>query len=246
MRGAVCRLFVKVHSNGREIGGELHQTTAFLAPYDLQGNIVNFEKAATYIADALSKVEVLDSVIVRDVLSSDIRERVESLISNRERYWPFMTHDEVNERMKWNEFQTRQSARIDAIWQPVRKRMYLIMDIIREVDLPVSSPHFHEATESAWLARTREHYRGLETMKANCRQEERQAFDAFRGTYTWQALEKIKMRGCQLRHVQDLDSFLERYFTLDAKPSGIEHHYEEARNAFDAAVQFQYDLERGK
>jgi hypothetical protein len=59
-----------------------------------------------------------------------------------------MTDAQVNEGMKWSEFERKHPERIDAIWQPARELMYLMMDVIREVDRPVSADGFHEAFES--------------------------------------------------------------------------------------------------
>ncbi len=250
MRETVCRLFVKVYSNGCSVGGTLCESTAFLAPYGLQGDMVDFRKAATSVANVLLNLEALDPRIVKDGLSSDICDRVERLIADRKQFWASMTDAEINEGMKWSELQTKQLTRIDAIWRPYRKLMYLTMEVVREVDRPVSADGFYEAVESAWRARTgehpRDHFRALEAIKSRCREEERLLCDAFRGAQKWQSLETIKVRGRQLRNVQELDSCLDRYFGLDVQLSEIERHYEEATSALEAAAEFQYELEAGK
>ena len=77
--------------------------------------------------------------------------------------------------------------------------MYLMMDVIREVDRPVSADGFREAFESGWRTRTGEHPQEqlgrLESIKSRCRDEQRFAFDAFEGTHKWESLEKIGTAG---------------------------------------------------
>jgi len=250
MREAVCRLFARVYSNGCSVGGGLRESTAFLAPYGLQGDLVDFRMAATSIGQKLANDERLDPQTVRDALSADIRDRVDRLIGNRKRFWASMTDAEINEGMKWIEFQRKHPVRIDAIWQPARKLKYLMMDVVREVDRPVSADGFYEAVESAWRARTGEHprdqIRALDSIESRCRQEERLLFEAFKSGHKWESLEKVKMRGCELRSGQDVDTCLDRYFALDARLGGIERHYEEAMSAVEAADEAQYELDAGK
>lgn len=143
MRGAVCRLFSTFYSNGCSVGGALRECTGFLAPYGLQGDTVDFPKLSASIAQRLLNGENLDPRDVRNVLSADIYDRVDRLIANRERLWPSMTDAEINEGMKWSEFQRKHPARIDAIWRPAREVMYLMMDVIREVDRPVTMTSDH-------------------------------------------------------------------------------------------------------
>ncbi len=100
MREAVCRLFLSVYSNGCSVGGDLRERTGFLAPYGLQGDMVDFTKVSTSVAQRLLDGENLDPRYVRDVLSTDICDRVERLIADRKRWWPSMTDAQVNEGMK--------------------------------------------------------------------------------------------------------------------------------------------------
>jgi len=57
------------------------------------------------------------------------------------------------------------------------------LDVVREVDRPVSADGFYEAVEYAWRARTGEHprdqLRALDSIESRCRQEERLLFEAF-------------------------------------------------------------------
>jgi hypothetical protein len=203
MREAVCRLFARVYSNGCSVGGGLRESTASLAPCGLQGDMVDFRKAATSIAQKLSNDERLDPQSVRDAFSADIRDRVDRLIRNRKRFWPSMTDAEINEGMKWSEFQRKHPQRIDAIWQPASKLKYLMMEVVREVDRPVSADGFYEAVEAAWRARIGEHprdqLRALDIIESRCRQEGRVLFEAFKAGHKFESLEKIKMRSCELR-----------------------------------------------
>jgi hypothetical protein len=250
MREAVCRLFSSVYSNGCSVGGALRECTGFLAPYGLQGDMVDFPKASACIAQRLLNGENLDPRYVRDVLSTDICDRVERLIADRKRWWPSMTDAQINEGMKWSEIQRRHPARIDAIWEPARKLMYLMMDVVREVDRPVSAEGFHEAFESSWRTHTGEQPRDqlgrLESIKSRCRQEERLLFDAFGATHKWESLEKIGRRATRLRNAADVGACLDRYFALDLELGEIERRYDDATSAIEAAAEFQYELEAGK
>lgn len=166
------------------------------------------------------------------------------------RCWASMTDAEINEGMKWSEFQKKHPARIDAIWKPARELMYLMMDVIREVDRPVSERDFHEAFESGWRKHTGEHPReqlsSLESIKSRCREEERSAFDTFEGTHRWETLEKVRRRAIQLRNCGDVGACLDRYSALDLELGEIEWCYDEATNALEEAADFQRQLEAGK
>ena len=59
MREAVCRLFLSVYSNGCSVGGDLRERTGFLAPYGLQGDMVDFPKVSASVAQRLLKGENL-------------------------------------------------------------------------------------------------------------------------------------------------------------------------------------------
>jgi hypothetical protein len=250
MREAVCRLFSSVYSNGCSVGGNLRERTGFLAPYGLQGDTVDFTKVSTSVAQRLLNGESLDPRYVRDVLSTDICDRVERLIADRKRWWPSMTDAQVNEGMKWSEFERKHPERIDAIWQPARELMYLMMDVISEVDQPVSADGFHEAFESGWRTRTgecpQERLGRLESIKSDCREEQRLAFDAFEGKHKWESLEKIRTRASQLGNARDVGPCLDRYFNLDLELGEIERCYDDATSAIEAAAEFQYELEAGK
>jgi len=245
-----CRLFSTVYANSGLVGGALREYTEFLAPYGLQGDTVDFPEVSSSIGQRLLNGETLDPRFVRDVLSTDICDRVGRLVTNRKRWWPSMTDAAINEGMKWSEFQRRHPAQIDAIWRPARELTYLTMEVIREVDRPVSANDFDEAFESSWCRRTGEdswkQLSRLESIKSRCREEERLAFDAFEGAHKWESLEKIRTRANQLRNVGDAGACLDRYFALDLQLGAIEQCYEEATNALDEAAQFQCDLERGK
>jgi hypothetical protein len=250
MREAVCRLFSTVYANSYLIGGALREYTEFLAPYGLQGDTVDFPEVSSSIARRLLNGETLDSRYVRDVLPTDICDRVERLVTNRKRWWPSMTDAKINEGMKWSEFQRKHPAQIDAIWQPARELTYLMMEVIREVDRPVSANDFDEAFESSWRRRTGEdpqkQLSHSESIKSRCREEERLAFDAFEGAHKWESLQKIRARANQLRNVGDVGACLDRYFALDLQLGAIEQCFEDVTNALDAAAQFRYDLERDK
>jgi len=85
MSEAVCRLFSSIYSNGCSVGGALRECTGFLAPYGLQGDMVDFPKASASIARRLLNGGNPDPPYVREVLSTDISDRVERLIANRKR-----------------------------------------------------------------------------------------------------------------------------------------------------------------
>lgn len=250
MREAVCRLFSAVYSAGSSVGGSLRECTRFLAPYGLQGDTVDFPKVSAAVAQQLINGENLNSRYVKSVLSADICDRVDRLIANRKRWWPSMTDADINEGMKWSEFQRKQPARIDAIWRPARELMYMMMDVIREVDRPVSANGFHEAFESGWRTRTGQRPQvqlgRLESIKSRCREEERIAFDTFQATHKWEALAKIQTRATQLRNAGDVGTCLDRYFSLDLDLGEIERRYDDATRALEQAADFQRQLEAGK
>ena len=112
MREAVCRLFARVYANGCSVGGGVRESTAFLAPYGLKGRPADFRKAATSIVQKPSNDERLDPQSVRDALSADIRDQVDRLKGIRKRFWSSMTDTDINEGMKWIEFQRKHSVRM--------------------------------------------------------------------------------------------------------------------------------------
>ena len=213
MLETVCRLFSGIYAEGWEIGGNLHESTGFLAPYGFQGDAVDFPKVSASIAQRLLNGENLDPRCVNDVLSSDICDRLERLIANRKRWWPFMTDAEINEGMKWSEFQRRHAPEIDSIWRPARELKYMLMDVIREVDRPISADDYSKRFEAIWRTRTSEHPRDYfnreELIKSRCKEEQRLAFEAFKGTHKWESLEKIRTRSTQLRSARDVGACLD-------------------------------------
>jgi hypothetical protein len=251
MREAVCRLFLSVYSNGCSVGGDLRERTGFLAPYGFQGDMVDFTKVSTSVTQRLLDGENLDPRYVRGVLSTDICDRVERLIADRKRRWPSMTDAQVNEGMKWSEFERKHPERIAAIWQPARELMYLMMDVIREVDRPVSSGRFSRCLRVR-LAHT--HRRAppgaawsFGINQVGLPRGTAVGFRRVRRKAQMGVIGKDQDTGFhQLRNAGDVGPCLDRYFNLDLELGEIERCYDDAASAIEAAAEFQYELEAGK
>lgn len=214
----VCDLLSVVYDSGGE-GGDFDKE-GWLVRYGLGKGPLMYNSAVRIISEQLSKEMFLTAEEARAVLSTDIDTRLLQLGELVKKGLSSSSESDIDNLLKKWEFRTHYD-------DEAASRKY------REAVYAIAQGNDYPAEE--YKRREEEYYSAVA-----------KAFRIYKPTVTWNMIQKTKYGLPSLPNNAGLDLILGRYQQLDGIMSQAEQYLAEAADAYDAAIQFEIDLKRGK